>query len=178
MMLEMFFAETYGADLHDSIYAKPVGPPRIGLRLRCASPIAHHGPDHWVSKDQRCRNDRAFVNVNCKCRFSFKVHRSLSRCEIAPADIVRINRYGEGYQAYIRQRIDDAASISQIAKELGIGKGVVIQLSRRKPLPVTQRYATGAILPTASTSRKSSDSVSKSDAIFTIVMPGARAESP
>ncbi|MCA3194058.1 MAG: DDE-type integrase/transposase/recombinase [Cupriavidus sp.] len=147
---------TYGVDLHDSIYAKPVGPPRIGLRFRCVSPIAHHGPDHWVSKYQRCRNDRAFVNVNCKCGFSFKVHRSLSRCEITRADIARINRYGEGYRAYIRQRIDDAASISQIAKELGIGKGVVIQLSRRKPLPAMQRYATGASLPTASTSHKSS----------------------
>lgn len=155
MMLEIFFAETYGVDLHDSIYAEPVGPPRIGLRFRCVSPIARHGPDHWVSKYQRCRNDKAFVNVNCKCGFSFKVHRSLSRCEITRADIVRINRYGEGYRAYIRQRINDSASISQIAKELGIGKGVVIQLSRSKPLSVMQRYAKVVPLPSSSTSRTS-----------------------
>lgn len=139
IMLEMFFAETYGVDLHDSMYAERVGPPRIGLKFRCVSQIARHDSDHWVST---CRNDKGPPLP--------------SRCEITRADIVRINRYGDGYRAYIRQRIDNSASIGQIAKELGIGKGVVMSLSRPKLPTLIRQYATATTLAPGPTRRTAS----------------------
>jgi hypothetical protein len=141
MMLEIFFAETYGVDLHDPMYVERIGPPCVGLRFRCVSQVARHDASHWVTKYQACRNDTEYVNANCKCGFSFKVHRSLSGINITRSDVVRINRYGDGYRDYIRRRLEQSVSIYRIAKDLGIEKSVVKMLSLPKVRPLIQQRA-------------------------------------
>ncbi|MFS8974563.1 TniQ family protein [Cupriavidus necator] len=132
VMLEVFFRETYGIDIHDERYSRQVTwPTSAQLKFRCVSRICGHGEDHWVASYRIYSGDKNFAHVNCPCGFSFKVNISLAGCDISLKDVDRINNYGDKYADYIAMRRRDGLTLATIADELGIAKSAAKMIARR-----------------------------------------------
>jgi hypothetical protein len=130
VMLEVFFREAYGIDIHEEQYSREITwPTSARLKFRCVSRICGHGRDHWVTTYRIYQRDKNFSHVNCSCGFSFKVSVSLAGADISLKDVARINSYGDNYADYIVMRRRDGLTLAAIADELGIAKRAAKMIS-------------------------------------------------